>query len=45
MATLVSDLLWVNAELSKTYEVGASIDLAYFAYYLGIIMSARAARL
>jgi len=44
VATLVSDLLWVNAELSKTYEVGASIDLAYFAYYLGIIMSARAQR-
>ncbi len=45
VATLVSDLLWINAELSKTYEVGASIDLAYFAGYLGIIMSARAQRL
>ena len=44
VATLLADLLWVNAELSGTYEVGATIDLAYFAFYLGLLMSARALR-
>src|SRR5688572_1009539 len=44
VATLLADLLWVNAELSGTYEVGATSDLAYFAFYLGLMMSARAQR-
>ena len=40
MATLVADLLWVNAELRGDYEVGAGIDFAYFFFYLCLFMSA-----
>jgi len=44
VATLVADLLWVNAELRGGYEVGAGIDFAYFLFYLCLILGARAQR-
>jgi diguanylate cyclase (GGDEF)-like protein/PAS domain S-box-containing protein len=44
VTTLVADLLWVNAELSQAYEVGALIDLVYPAYYCFVIFSANAQR-
>jgi len=44
VATLVADLLWINSELRGDYEVGASIDCAYFLFYLCLIMGARAQR-
>jgi diguanylate cyclase (GGDEF)-like protein/PAS domain S-box-containing protein len=44
LATLVADLLWVNAELRGDYEVGAGIDFAYFIFYLCLFMSAWAER-
>ena len=40
VATLVADLLWVNAELRGDYQVGAGIDSAYFLFYLCLFMSA-----
>src|SRR5688572_5332160 len=33
LATLVADLLWVNAELSQAYHMGAPMDLVYLVYY------------
>src|SRR5689334_16254427 len=33
VATLIGDLLWINAELGKAYEVGAPMDLVYVLYY------------
>jgi diguanylate cyclase (GGDEF)-like protein/PAS domain S-box-containing protein len=44
VATLVADLLWVNAELRGDYEVGGGIDFAYFFFYLCLFMSAWAQR-
>jgi diguanylate cyclase (GGDEF)-like protein/PAS domain S-box-containing protein len=44
VATLVADLLWVNAELRGNYEVGEAIDVAYFAFYLCLVLGARAQR-
>jgi diguanylate cyclase (GGDEF)-like protein/PAS domain S-box-containing protein len=40
VATLVADLLWVNAELRGAYAVGGGIDFAYFFFYLCLFMSA-----
>jgi diguanylate cyclase (GGDEF)-like protein/PAS domain S-box-containing protein len=44
VASLVADLLWVNAELSGAYQMGAPMDLAYHAFYLCLLMSAQAQR-
>jgi diguanylate cyclase (GGDEF)-like protein/PAS domain S-box-containing protein len=44
VATLVADLLWVNAELGKSYEMGAPIDLVYVADYVFLVLSANAQR-
>jgi diguanylate cyclase (GGDEF)-like protein/PAS domain S-box-containing protein len=44
VATLVGDLLWVNAELSKQYEVGAPMDLVYVLYYALMVFAANAQR-
>jgi diguanylate cyclase (GGDEF)-like protein/PAS domain S-box-containing protein len=44
VATVIADLLWVNAELSQAYEVGAAIDLFYPVYYIGMVLSADAQR-
>jgi len=44
VATLVSDLMYVNAELRGDYEVGEGIDVAYLCFYLCLFMSARAQR-
>jgi diguanylate cyclase (GGDEF)-like protein/PAS domain S-box-containing protein len=34
VVTLVSDLLWVNAELRGTYVIGGASDIGYFVFYL-----------
>ncbi|HEU4781602.1 MAG TPA: EAL domain-containing protein [Steroidobacteraceae bacterium] len=34
VVTLVSDLLWVNAELRGTYVIGGASDVGYFVFYL-----------
>ena len=34
VVTLVSDLLWVNAELRGTYIIGGASDVGYFVFYL-----------
>jgi diguanylate cyclase (GGDEF)-like protein/PAS domain S-box-containing protein len=44
VATLVADLLWVNAELRGDYALGGGIDFAYFFFYLCLFMSAWAQR-
>jgi diguanylate cyclase (GGDEF)-like protein/PAS domain S-box-containing protein len=44
VATLVGDLLWVNAELSKSYAVGAPMDLMYVLYYFLMLLSVNAQR-
>jgi PAS domain-containing protein len=44
VATLVADLLWVNAELSQAYQMGAPMDLVYLVYYCCMVMSANAQR-
>ncbi len=44
VATLIGDLLWVNAELGKSYEVGAPMDLVYVVYYLFMVLSVNAQR-
>jgi diguanylate cyclase (GGDEF)-like protein/PAS domain S-box-containing protein len=44
VATLIADLLWVNAELGKAYEVGAPMDLVYVFYYVFMVLSANAQR-
>ena len=43
-ATLIADLLWVNAELSKAYDVGKPMDLVYYVFYICLLMFARAQR-
>jgi diguanylate cyclase (GGDEF)-like protein/PAS domain S-box-containing protein len=42
--TLLADLLWVNAEIGKQYELGAGIDLLYPVYYICIVLSVNAQR-
>jgi diguanylate cyclase (GGDEF)-like protein/PAS domain S-box-containing protein len=42
--TLIADLLWVNAELSKAYELGRPMDLVYHAFYICLLFCARAQR-
>jgi diguanylate cyclase (GGDEF)-like protein/PAS domain S-box-containing protein len=44
VTTLVADLLWVNAELSQAYEMGAGIDLVYLIFYLAMVLSLNAQR-
>lgn len=44
VTTMAADLLWVNAELGKAYEIGSSIDFLYPVYYLFFWMSANAQR-
>jgi diguanylate cyclase (GGDEF)-like protein/PAS domain S-box-containing protein len=44
VATLVADLSWVNAELGKSYEMGAPIDLIYVVDYILLLLSANAQR-
>ncbi len=44
VATLVADLLWVNAELSQAYQMGAPMDLVYLVYYCCMMLSANAQR-
>jgi diguanylate cyclase (GGDEF)-like protein/PAS domain S-box-containing protein len=39
--TLVADLLWVNRELRGEYEVGAAIDVAYYAFYFALLIAVR----
>jgi diguanylate cyclase (GGDEF)-like protein/PAS domain S-box-containing protein len=34
VVTLVSDLLWINAELRGTYIIGGASDVGYFVFYL-----------
>ncbi len=43
-ATLIADLLWVNAELSKAYELGKPMDLVYHLFYISLLLCARAQR-
>jgi diguanylate cyclase (GGDEF)-like protein/PAS domain S-box-containing protein len=40
VATLVADLMWVNAELRGVYSVGGWNDFAYFFFYLCLFMCA-----
>jgi diguanylate cyclase (GGDEF)-like protein/PAS domain S-box-containing protein len=44
VASLVADLLWVDAELNEAYEIGAPIDLIYLAYYFFLALSVNAQR-
>jgi diguanylate cyclase (GGDEF)-like protein/PAS domain S-box-containing protein len=41
VATLVSDLLWVNAELRGTYVIGGASDVGYFVFYLCMFAAVR----
>jgi diguanylate cyclase (GGDEF)-like protein/PAS domain S-box-containing protein len=41
VVTLVSDLVWVNAELGGTYEIGSASDVGYFAFYLCMFAAVR----
>jgi diguanylate cyclase (GGDEF)-like protein/PAS domain S-box-containing protein len=41
VVTLVSDLLWVNAELRGTYVIGGASDVGYFVFYLCMFAAAR----
>jgi diguanylate cyclase (GGDEF)-like protein/PAS domain S-box-containing protein len=41
VVTLVSDLLWVNAELRGTYEIGGASDVGYFVFYLCMFAAVR----
>jgi hypothetical protein len=41
VVTLVSDLLWINAELRGTYVIGGASDVGYFAFYLCMFAAAR----
>src|ERR1041384_3423447 len=40
--TLVADLLWINAELRDSYQLGSVSDVVYFAYYLAVFVAVRA---
>ena len=44
VATLVADLLWIHSQLSGAYELGAPLDLAYYVFYLCMLMSVRSQR-
>ena len=41
VVTLVSDLLWVNAELRGTYVIGGASDVGYFVFYLCMFAAVR----
>jgi len=40
VVTLVSDLIWINAELRDAYVIGGASDVGYFAFYLCMFASA-----
>jgi diguanylate cyclase (GGDEF)-like protein/PAS domain S-box-containing protein len=40
VATMIADLLWIDAELGGQYEVGAPIDLVYIFYYVFMVFCA-----
>ncbi|HEV7609451.1 MAG TPA: EAL domain-containing protein [Steroidobacteraceae bacterium] len=40
VVTLVSDLLWINAELRGTYKIGGASDVGYFVFYLCMFAAA-----
>jgi diguanylate cyclase (GGDEF)-like protein/PAS domain S-box-containing protein len=42
VVTLVADLLWINAELRDSYQLGGVSDVIYFAYYLALLVAVRA---
>jgi len=44
VATLVADLLWINSQLRGAYELGTPLDLAYYVFYLCLLMSVRSQR-
>jgi len=39
VVTLVSDLLWINAELRDAYVIGGASDVGYFVFYLCMFAS------
>ena len=41
VVTLVSDLLWINAELRGTYVIGGASDIGYFVFYLCMFAAVR----
>ncbi|HYJ41101.1 MAG TPA: EAL domain-containing protein [Steroidobacteraceae bacterium] len=41
VVTLVSDLLWVNAELRGTYVIGGASDVGYFVFYVCMFAAVR----
>jgi diguanylate cyclase (GGDEF)-like protein/PAS domain S-box-containing protein len=41
IATLVTDLVWINQELNKSYQLGGLLDLGYYAFYLFLAVAAR----
>jgi len=41
LATMVSDLLWINGELRGTYVIGGASDIGYFVFYLCIFAAVR----
>jgi diguanylate cyclase (GGDEF)-like protein/PAS domain S-box-containing protein len=41
VVTLISDLLWVNAELRGTYEIGGASDVGYIVFYLCMFAAVR----
>jgi len=41
VVTLVSDLLWINAELRGTYVIGGASDVGYFVFYLCMFAAVR----
>jgi diguanylate cyclase (GGDEF)-like protein/PAS domain S-box-containing protein len=41
VVTLVSDLIWINAELRGTYVIGGASDVGYFVFYLCMLAAAR----
>jgi diguanylate cyclase (GGDEF)-like protein/PAS domain S-box-containing protein len=40
VATMVADLLWINAELRNQYVLGGASDVVYFVYYLCLFAAA-----
>lgn len=41
VVTLVADLLWINAELRGSYQLGSVSDVVYFIYYLALLVAVR----
>jgi diguanylate cyclase (GGDEF)-like protein/PAS domain S-box-containing protein len=39
VVTLVSDLIWINAELREAYVIGGASDVGYFVFYLCMFAS------